>query len=161
MNIRKGFFRLTLIVSIIGGIIVPLSMIEKYQYETYEVKEEFQGVSRTIKFEWYLAPRIPSRRDYESMFGRLTEAPPAEAPAPSDEREPEPTYTYTVLKIENATGWGMLFLIGSISFASIWAIYGIIALIVMGFKDKTNGAKYIMPGGKINGHKSHDTKGKT
>ncbi len=53
MNTRKGLLRLTLVLSIIMGIVIPASLLENHKYRRYEVKRELKNVAETVNFEWY------------------------------------------------------------------------------------------------------------
>lgn len=62
MNKRKGFFRLTLVLSILAGVITPFSLSEQYRYKVYEVRRDYK------KSDWGFLPDQPKKED---IFDRV------------------------------------------------------------------------------------------
>ena len=161
MNLRKGCFRLTLVLSILVGIILPFSMRERYPYTIYEVRrEKGEGVEKlTVTFEWYGEDK-PDLFNFNQMFHEAEKFKSTNTGEKVDLREKqkkgsiiidplglltdkEKLPTYTILKkTVNPIKWNKFFYKMAIGFTSIWLIYAFIRWVMVffvigGFKSKT------------------------
>ncbi len=68
MDLRKGFFRLTLVFSVLVVVITLVLFLDDHRYKVYQVKRERAGESpRTITFRWD-EKRPPNESDYKIIF---------------------------------------------------------------------------------------------
>lgn len=154
MNLRKGFFRLTFVLSISIGIILAFLMMEREPYTRYKVKRAGEGGKElTITLLWY-GSKDPDSFDF---FDAFTEAEATNKRVIEDlSWLPNPSkknpYMDIIInddkfniteKTANPIKWNRFFLILGKGFISIWIVYAfirwvVIAFIIGGFRHKAN-----------------------
>ena len=69
MNLHKGFFRLTVVLSILLGIALPFLMRERYPYTIYEFRREKGEAIEKLNatFQWY-GESEPGPSDLDQIF---------------------------------------------------------------------------------------------
>jgi hypothetical protein len=160
MNLRKGCFRLTLILSILIGIISSLFMMERESYTRYKVKRTGGGVKElTVTFLadaetqfdnadfaeiFHKVEELKSKNtggiiDLEEKQGRINdwqEVPVEEweKATPIDKVDRGKLPTYTILKkTVSPIKWNNFFYKMAIGFTSIWVIYAFIRWVIVFF----------------------------
>ena len=153
MNLKKGFFRLTLVLSILVGIMTPFchewifdekSVVEVSFPLNFSLQEKLKGSFLNPRVEDYLAlcgvdhlrlskiKLLNIQRQLRDIIISEAKRPPKEA----DKWE-----KYRVYRLSFKVGWRELSLLALVGFASTWVIHlfirwVVIAFIVRGFKEK-------------------------
>ncbi|OGP74372.1 MAG: hypothetical protein A2V86_15580 [Deltaproteobacteria bacterium RBG_16_49_23] len=162
MNIRKGFFRLTLVVSIILGILTPFC--QEWYFKSYKVtiyfpdnwgkvslQEKLNSIDVLLsnKADYFLLPRIEQSNIRRQLKERIISD--AKLPPNKPQGEIVDPAVKKLSDLINETregsfsfkpGWRELSLLVFIGFISPWLIYlfirwVIVAFIIGGFKTKS------------------------
>lgn len=154
MNIRKGFFRLTLVLSILIGIITPLchewifdeksvfNILFPDDWGNRSLQEKLKGTGLIVDTEYLLLPNF-KRLNIERQLKERIISDEKSRPTKSQEKKgdifdriapngwgflPDKGYSFSF-----KPGWGELSLLAFIGFASPWFIYLFIRWVIVGF----------------------------
>jgi hypothetical protein len=163
MNVRKGYFRLTLVLSVLVGVIASLTM--EWRHRIYEVKEEifytkelsappplFMSEKDGYSYQ-DIIDRLRQEEEPKPIFTRTMKIEWKEmsrVPTDSDykkifwkeeflpkelieDKSQSRTTRYTVLGVEYIIRWKEPFFRLLLGFSSVWAIYAFIRLVVVAF----------------------------
>lgn len=145
MNLRKGFFRLTLVLSIIAGIIPPLChewFLGKSEKIEVALPQSLESKSLNEKLDW-----IDDFLSHKAAFFLLSKAKQINMKRQlkeqiiNEEKKKDEWSKYRVYVVSSNGGWVELGFLAIVGFAFTWLVYFFIrwviwAFIVEGFKNK-------------------------